>query len=168
MKYLYVFIVLLLGSNLGYTKMTLAKTIPPKVTKKIKINATEQIVWDYLLKFDNINEFGSKIIERSTVNDKGRNVVFKNGTIRHEELVYVNSQLKKMSIEVLNPGNASSKYYYVFEVKDKSEKACYISLNAYFDDGHQKSTLKNKIGQEFNILLKGLKHQFENYKGSIH
>lgn len=161
-------IITLLASVMCYAQMTPAKVIPPKVKESIKINTPAQKLWEYLLKFDNIEEFGSELVSKRSGNTHGinaqREIILLDGTVRNEKLAYINEKDMKMSVEVLNPGEEFSRYFYIFKVKRTNDTKCKVDLSAYYElkDQYPKSKFKKQISKEFKILLQGLKQTFEN------
>lgn len=152
----------------GYSQMSPAKMLPPNIEEKIKIKAPAEAVWNYLLGFDNIQDFGSEIIEKSTTLGRGMNAIrtlnFINGTKRTEEMAIIAIDTKKIGVKVLTLEGVYSRKFYYFEVNEMGGYKCIVSMKAYYglQDEVNKDETKENITSEFKILLKGLKNYFEN------
>ncbi len=168
MKKSSVIVILFIISFSGYSQMRPATQIPPDITEKIKIKAPVDIVWDYLLSFDNIQEFGTKIIEKSVTIGQGidamRVLTFKNGSKRTEEIAIIAPDAKKIGVKVLSLGETYSRKFYYFELTANGSSRCLVTMKAYYalNDETNKKEVAKAITTEFEILLKGLKNYFEN------
>ncbi|OED41119.1 hypothetical protein AB832_03420 [Flavobacteriaceae bacterium (ex Bugula neritina AB1)] len=168
MKHIYILFTICLTYNLGYTQMATAKEIAPNVSSKIKIKARVDTVWEYLLEFEKLSEFGSGIVSKSTTKGIGlgalRDVVFKDGTKRSEEVETVVPRFKKVGFKVLTPSKPFSRYYYSFQVNRANELECLVTLKSYYGlhNKKEKNQTKQKVEKELETLLKGLKKHFEN------
>ncbi|MBJ6367283.1 SRPBCC family protein [Snuella sedimenti] len=167
-KYCVVMLVLVAMVNLGYSQMTPAKQIPPNVTQQIKIKAPVQVVYDYLRTFDNVNEYASDLVLTSKIvlraNNPQREVVFKNGNKRLEELAIIAPKANKLGVKVMNPDNRFSRYFYYFEIRPKGAHISKVTLKAYYglNDNTLSKAVKKEVQNEFKIILEGLKNHFEN------
>ncbi|WP_194768161.1 SRPBCC family protein [Tamlana sp. I1] len=169
MKVIYCFFVVLFISNMGYAQMPLAREIPPKYEKRMRIKAPIESVWDYLLAFEKLSEYGSEIISESNISGTGigtlREVVLKNGEKRSEMVDVIAPTSKKIGIIVLNPNKSIfERYAYYFQINRANEHACFVTLKAYYNliEGVKKSDVNKDVSTEFDVLLNGLKHHFEN------
>ncbi len=161
----------LLLTAMGYSQMPAAQMLPPNSEKRITINATASAVWTYLVKGNNVAEFGSKIIKKATLQGKGlnalREIVFNDDHKRSEEIIVIDPDIRRMGIRVVSLPKELSRYVYYFEVQDKGNTSCVVSLKAYFGltDESAKSKIKKEIVTEFAVLLDGLKQTLESKKG---
>ncbi len=160
--------VVLLMTTIGYSQMTAAKMMPPNADKSIKINVPAQKAWNYLLKLDNLSEFGSKIIKENITRGLGlhslRDVVFRDNTVRKEEIAVIVDDSKKLGISVLNPIKGFSRYFYYFEVKENKKSECTVTMKVYYglSENTSEPDVKNKVLSEFTVLLDGLKQTLES------
>lgn len=152
----------------GYSQMAPAKKVKPNVQESITVDRNENVVWDYILKFNNLYEYGSGIIAETVVKGEGlnatRQVTFKNGNKREEQLVYFNKTQNKISIEVLNLKDTFSQYFYIFEIEKVNKDKTKITLNAvcnYQSGIKDKKGIEKHISEEFKVLLKGIKIKLE-------
>lgn len=168
MKKAILFSVFLLISVFGFSQMKPAKMLPPDVEDNVKIKAPADVVWEYLLQFDNIKNFGSEIIEKSVTIGQGRDAVryltFKNGTKRTEEFAIIAPNVRKLGIKVLDEEITFSRKFYYFEIEKTGASKCVVSMKAYYalHNENQKKKIDRIILAEFRTLLEGLKSNFEN------
>ncbi|MDO5977827.1 SRPBCC family protein [Flavivirga spongiicola] len=168
MKHIYILFAILLTYSVGHSQMAAAKEIPPNVSHRIKIKAPVNAVWEYLLKFENLSEFGSEIVSKSTTKGIGlgslRDVVFKDGTQRSEEVEVIAPRFKKIGFKVLTSDKIFSRYFYVFEINRANDFECFVTLKSYYGLNSEKESnqVKRKVKKELETLLKGLKLYFEN------
>jgi hypothetical protein len=161
-------LLLILVNMVGYSQMRSAKMLPANVQKSIKIKAPAQVVWDYLLGFDNIQEFGGEIIEKSATLGQGinaqRSLTFIDGTKRTEEMAIVAPKSNKIGVKVLNLSEEFSRYFYYFEIEKTGCSKCIVSMKAYYGltNNKLKTKIKKDVSKEFKVLLEGLKYYFEN------
>ena len=168
MKRFSVIVVLFIISFSGYSQMRPATQIPPNIAEKVKIKAPIQVVWDYLISFDNIQEFGNEIIEKSVTIGQGINAMrvltFKDGNKRTEEMAVIAPDAKKLGVKVLSLGETYSRKFYYFELTAVGSSRCVVTMKAYYalNDETKKKEVTKEITTEFEILLNGLKNYFEN------
>ncbi|GAA3556011.1 SRPBCC family protein [Snuella lapsa] len=160
--------VLMLTVVAGNAQMTPARQIPPNVTKQIKIKAPVHAVYDYLKAFNNANEYASDLVLTSKIvleaSNPKREVVFKSGNKRLEELAIIAPKMNKLGIKVINPDNRFSRYFYYFEIQDDGPNRSKVTLKAYYglNNGVKGKLVKKEVSNEFKIILEGLKNYFEN------
>lgn len=162
-----IIIILLFTGLTGYSQMAPAVKMPPDLEENVKINAPAQEVWDYLMNFDNIQEFGSEIIAVSETMGQERGAMrfltYKNGSKRTEEIAIIASDKKQLGIKVLSLDDIYSQKFYYFVVAPMRGSKCVVTMESYYQllDKKDQDREKARIIEEFQALLRGLKNQFE-------
>ena len=146
--------------------MTPATPIPPKVLRNAIIKAPAEIVWQQLIKLDNMAEYTSGyIIEVQKIgNGEGarRILKFSNSDQRTESVTFQNNRLRQINFAVAN-SNLPQSYMYAFYADSLSETKCRVTLRAFYNVENYKNKFEMNrfIGKEFDLILKGLKQYYE-------
>lgn len=155
-------------ASLGYSQMPAAKMLPPNVEQSATINVSVSNMWEYLSNFESVSEFGSAIVNKCKTRGKGRDslreIVFKDKTVRQEQIIVIDKASKRLGIKVLSPLVEYSRFSYYIEVSEVNTSKCMVLMKGYYGRNESTSPLdiKNKVLSEFTILLDGLKKTLES------
>ena len=152
---------------LAFAQMPAAKMLPSDVQVVVEIKAPSNVIWKYLTDLDQLKDYGSAIVKNSTTLGKGRDalreVTFKNGKKRSEEIAVFAPSALKMGIKIVTLNPQMTRNFYYFEIVKDGAYRSKVFMKSYFGvtDKKLKKKYKKEIKKEFEVLLEGLKKHFE-------
>ena len=158
---------LFLFAGMAQAQLTPAKPIPPDILRNATIKAPAQVIWDLIVKLDNVEDYSNGYVVSSEKLGDGegatRILEFQNGEKRTEEALYVAPKIHKIGFKIPESPLPVSFHRYYFEIESTGSSKSRITLKGYYtlEDKSKKKEVNKYFANEFDHILKGLKSYFE-------